>query len=400
MQMQDKKKFNYMISADSHITEPPTCYSDNIEKKYKDRAPHTAIGNDGSEVYVIDGMPGSIPVSIIAAAGVDPKEMNKDGTLFADLHKGGWDGKARIADQDRDGVIGEIIYPSVGMVLCNHNDADYKQACFQAYNRWLSEEFCAAAPDRLFGVGQTAIRSVEEGIKDMEKMKEMGFKGIMMPGNPATEFDYDDPRFDPFWKASQEMEMPLSFHILTSKSDGQVMQKAKGGGLLNNEKATSHDRSKYSGDHLLHSIQSIILMFIYGGVFDRNPDLKIVSVEADAGWVPHYIHRLNRAYKRHRFWTKQKEMSKMPGEFFYDNVYVTFQDDPQAFRTNGIANPKRIMWANDFPHSDATWPWSQEMLANHTEGVSEADVRAILHDNCAELYNLPTKPVAGRMAAD
>jgi len=392
--MQDPKLTN-MISADSHITEPPTCYIDNIEKKYKDIAPRTAIGNDGSEVYVIDGMPGSIPVSIIAAAGVDPKEMNKDGTMFSDLHKGGWDGKARLADQDRDGVIGEIIYPSVGMVLCNHDDADYKQACFQAYNRWLSEEFCAAAPDRLFGVGQTAIRSVEEGIKDMEKMKEMGFKGVMMPGNPATEFDYDDPRFDPFWKAAQELEMPLSFHILTSKSDGNTMAKAKGGSNFQ-----GHDRSKYGGDHLLHSIQNIIMMFIYGHVFERNPDLKIVSVEADAGWVPHYIHRLNRTYKRHRFWTKLKEMNRMPGEYFRDNVYVTFQDDPMAFHTNGIADPRRIMWANDFPHSDATWPWSQDMLAEHTKGASEEEVRWIVHDNCAELYNLPTRPSATRLAAD
>ena len=79
------------------------------------------------------------------------------------MHRGGWDPDARLADQDRDGVAAEVIYPTVGMVLCNHQDFDYKKACFDAYNRWIAE-YCAAHPDRLLGCGQTAMRTPEEGI--------------------------------------------------------------------------------------------------------------------------------------------------------------------------------------------------------------------------------------------
>jgi len=46
------------------------------------------------------------------------------------------------------------------------------------------------------------------------------------------------------------------------------------------------------------------------------------------------------------------------------------------------------MWANDFPHSDSTWPWSQEVLRAQTAHLSEAHRRMILHDNVAELYGL------------
>src|SRR5580693_3641973 len=90
---------------------------------------------------------------------------------FEDLHRGGWEPEARMADQDRDGVAAEVIYPSIGMILCNHRDFDYKKACFDAYNLWIGE-YCAAHPDRLIGTGQTAMRSVEEGIEDLRKMKE------------------------------------------------------------------------------------------------------------------------------------------------------------------------------------------------------------------------------------
>ena len=46
------------------------------------------------------------------------------------------------------------------------------------------------------------------------------------------------------------------------------------------------------------------------------------------------------------------------------------------------------MWANDFPHSDSTWPWSQDMLAEHTQHLTDEQRRAILCDNVAELYNI------------
>src|SRR3984957_19983556 len=84
------------------------------------------------------------------------RQLRASGAKFEEMHKGGWDPNARMADQDRDGVAAEVIYPTVGMVLCNHRDFDYKKACFDAYNLWIGE-YCAAHPDRLIGTGQTAM---------------------------------------------------------------------------------------------------------------------------------------------------------------------------------------------------------------------------------------------------
>lgn len=78
----------------------------------------------------------------------------------------------------------------------------------------------------------------------------------------------------------------------------------------------------------------------------------------------------------------------MPSDYFREHVYLTFQDDWVAFKTKDLCNYQRLMWANDFPHSDSTWPWSQEILAEHTKGLTTVEKDAILHDNVAELYNL------------
>lgn len=56
--------------------------------------------------------------------------------------------------------------------------------------------------------------------------------------------------------------------------------------------------------------------------------------------------------------------------------------------THPMLDWPRLMWANDFPHSDSTWPWSQAMLAEHAAHLTAAQHRAILCDNVADLYRV------------
>jgi predicted TIM-barrel fold metal-dependent hydrolase len=141
-------------------------------------------------------------------------------------------------------------------------------------------------------------------------------------------------------------------------------------------------------------------MLVLGGVFERNPAVKVVCAEADAGWVPHFMYRLDHAYNRHRNWLPPGQaLSKPPSEYFAENVYVTFQDDWTAFRFADDMNWRHLLWANDFPHSDSTWPWSQELLAEHTKDLSGTQAEAILSGNTAELYGIDTAVLAAAAAA-
>lgn len=360
-----------VISADSHITEPPGTYVDHIDPAWRDRAPRLVDGGpEIGDVFVIDGMSKPVPMGLVAAAGKPAEEIRILGVRFEDLHRGGWDPDARLDDQRRDGVAAEVVYPTVGMVLCNHDDGAFKRACFEAYNRWVAG-YCAAHPERLFGCGQTALRSPTEGIDDLRAIAALGLRGVMMPGQPACDTDYDDPAWDPFWDAAVELDLPLSFHILTTRS----------------ERARGPKMNRFLS--VVRSCQDIIGMLVLGGVFERHPDLKVVCVEADAGWVPHFAYRMDHAYTRHRYWLPPgQQLSMLPSEYLQRNVSVTFQDDWTAFRFADAMNWRRLLWANDFPHSDSTWPWSQEMLAEHTAGLTGEQRQAILCDNVAALYGI------------
>jgi predicted TIM-barrel fold metal-dependent hydrolase len=357
-----------VISADSHVTEPPDTYGPRIDAKYRDDAPRM-IQDERGDVFHIPGMKVPVPMGLVAAAGKLPEDLTTFGVKFEDLHRGGWDPVARLADQDRDGVAAEVIYPTVGMAICNHRDIDYKRACMQAYNRWIAE-YASSSPERLVCVGQTAMRTPEEGIADLHEIAALGLRGVMMPGTPGHE-DYDHTDYDPFWEAAIELGLPLSFHVLTTRDTAPVR-----GPRLN------------SFVSIIRANQDVIGTLVFSGVFERNPDLKVVCVEADAGWVPHYMYRMDHAWKRHRHWMPHGTLSKLPSDYFRENVYTTFQDDWVAFQVAHLLNDERLMWANDFPHSDSTWPWSQEMLAEHTEHLTERQKDRILHDNCADLYGI------------
>ena len=130
--------------------------------------------------------------------------------------------------------------------------------------------------------GQTALRTPAEGIADLAEIKQLGLRGVMLPGMPG-EKDYDDPMWDPFWEAALALGLPLSFHILTTPSE---FTRARGPAL------------NYAVA-IIRANQDIIGMLIYGGVFERHPKLRIVCVEADAGWAPHWMYRMDHYYTRH-----------------------------------------------------------------------------------------------------
>ena len=366
------------LSADSHVAEPPGMWVQYIDPKYRDRAPRM-MERDGKQYYWLDGHY-PIDMTLVACAGRAPQEILNTKLRFEDLEPGGWNPAARLKAQDRDGIAGEMIYPTISMALTVTQDRDLQHACFEAYNRWILD-FVGTAPKRLWAVGQTAVRSVAETIAEVRTMKAKGFKGVYLPAEPWTEEDYDDESFEPLWAACAEMDMPICFHVFSSRK--KAAEKSMGGNVRGKQKINMWHAA-------IRTNQDIIGMFIYGGIFDRHPGLKLVCVEADAGWVPHFAYRMDHNYARHRYWQKAPDLKRQPSEYLMDNVWFTFQDDLVALRNAEQMNPRRLLWANDFPHADTTWPDSQRVLEEQTRHLTPEQRRWILRDNLIDLFKLDT----------
>jgi predicted TIM-barrel fold metal-dependent hydrolase len=221
------------------------------------------------------------------------------------------------------------------------------------------------------------LRTIEEGLEELRAAKQMGFRGVMFPGDANVE-DYDHPCWDPIWEACVDLGLPVHFHILTSDRDDLstiIARKNRGPKI-----------AQFLS--IIRGVQDILLMLVYGGVFERHPKLRVVCAEADAGWVPHFMYRMDHAYERHRFWLESGKLSMLPSEYFARNVWLTFQDDYVATHVTHLCPSSRLMWASDYPHSDGTFPHTKEVIAKLTGDLSELDRARILGGNAKELYGL------------
>ena len=373
--------FEGAISADSHVLEPPACFNEYMDPSFRERAPRIELDDLNRHVYVIEGLTTRIPVGTIDCAGMLPSMRTTHilNATFETCRRSAWDPEHRLADQERDGIAAEIIYPTVGLILMSHVDVDYKDACINAYNRWL-EGFCAGLPGRLFGLAMTSVRSIDAAIDDFTRAKSQGFVGMMLPGIPHFE-SYDHPDYDALWQCAVDLEMPVCFHILTGRGPRSAAS------VVLKKQTRSMRIAGFM--QIVRDVQDVISTMLLSGVFERHPDLKMVSAEADAGWVPHWAYRLDHAAYNETDDGIIDGLSKLPSEYLFSNVYTTFQDDWVAFATKDLINYKQLLWANDFPHPDSTWPRSQKLLAKNAANLTEIERNAILRDNVRELFQLP-----------
>jgi len=167
--------------------------------------------------------------------------------------------------------------------------------------------------------------------------------------------------------------VPLSLHILTGRR-GTGIDFMKGNIAL--QASTIH-----------HQIERTLALFVFGGVFERFPKLRIVSAENDVAWMPYLLWRMDLVQKGLGVLDSTK-LSLLPSEYIKRQVWATFIKD--SIFINGLEHfgADNIMWSSDYPHRAATWPRSQEFVSDTFGSLDEVTRRKIVHDTAARVYGL------------
>src|SRR3546814_6371119 len=67
---------------------------------------------------------------------------------------------------------------------------------------------------------------------------------------------------------------------------------------------------------------------VFNGVFGRHPELRVVSVEHEGGWLRHWLARMDWHYRYNLSLTETRlKDSALPSDFVAQSVYVSFSDD-------------------------------------------------------------------------
>ncbi|HVA67900.1 MAG TPA: amidohydrolase family protein [Candidatus Binataceae bacterium] len=364
-----------LISADSHFVEPPTMWAERLDKRFRDRAPHTIKNLKGreGEFFVCENI---LPMSVAGffGAGVPAAELaehNKRG--FDAAPKSVWDAAYRIKDQDRDGVEAEVIYTSMGMPLFGLDDAELRAACFRAFNDWAAE-YCSYDLKRLIPLGLITLEDIPGAVTELTRIAKQGMRGAMIWAEPPDDRPYSHPDYEPFWAAAQELKMPLSLHILTGRK-GTGTGPSIGKEFL------------LSLSTLHHQIERSLAVMVLGGVFEKFPGLRIVSAENDVGWMAYFLYRLDTV--QHRLGPANGlSLPMRASDYVKRNVYATFIADPVFVNLLDSFGPDNVMWSSDYPHTAATFPRSQEIVSKRLGSLNSDQLRKIVHDTAARVYGL------------
>ena len=369
-----------VISADSHMIEPPNLWTDRLDKKYRDQAPHVEENEKGSFFTAPGIRPSRVSMGFaVGRSGKELEEYFKKGS-FAGARPSGWDPVERIKDQDMDGVSAEVLYTTFGMPLFRLPDADLQRACFKVYNDWVAE-FCSHDRARFHGIALVSLEDLAAGVQELERCAKLGMKGAQIWGAPPPERPFWTNEYDPLWKVAEEAQIPLSLHIGTGKAHGMgdTVKTSPTG-----KRPPFMTRNYVNG---IHEIQRSFTDILFGGVLERFPQLLLVSAENDSGWFPHYLYRLDHAYEKFNVMSDEPLPMK-PSVYIRRQVMVTFQDDPIGPMTSQFFGEENYMWASDFPHTDCTWPHSRKVIDGQFAELSEQTRDKIVCQNVAKLYRI------------
>jgi predicted TIM-barrel fold metal-dependent hydrolase len=75
-----------------------------------------------------------------------------------------------------------------------------------------------------------------------------------------------------------------------------------------------------------------------------------------------------------------------PSEYWYRQMYATYQQDRTGIQLIKELGEDNIMWGSDFPHPDGVWPDSQTFIEEQLGHLPPTTRRKIVRDNAAKLY--------------
>jgi predicted TIM-barrel fold metal-dependent hydrolase len=387
-----------IVDMDSHVVEPPGVWSDRLPARLREGGPRIEYAPAG-EVRLVDGKYVETPGTdgpdaawwvfegnrsqikrYIASAGVPADEVTNEGITYDDMRAGCWIPAQRLADMDVNGVQAQLCFPNYirfcGQVFLWAKDKELGRLCVQAYNDWMVDEWAGTSGGRLIPLCIVPLWDVNLAVAEVRRNAARGVRAVAFSELPAY---LDLPSlhsryWDPFFAACQETGTVVAMHIGSGTRTPQTSSDAPGavGGtiIFGNSVASMTD-------------------FLFSGVLDRFPNLKLLYAEAQIGWIPYLLERIDDVWETHRGWAKgQDNCPEPPSTYYYRQISSCFFKDAVGVELLDKVGIDNVTFETDYPHQDGTWPRSREEAALQFGHLPQEQVNKIARGNAIKLLGL------------
>jgi predicted TIM-barrel fold metal-dependent hydrolase len=302
-----------------------------------------------------------------------------------------WDSAQRLADLQKDGVVGEVIFPNTVPPFYDAafhispppEPEQYRRwrAGTRAHNRWLAE-FCAEAPASRAGIGLIHLNDIDDAIEDVRWIAEHGLRGgVLLPLPSPSDVHLkplNDPAYDRLWAAIQDQDLVINQH------SGQGSPQYCG----------AQGSKALWASEMPFFVQRGFTHLIMGGVFERFPKLRFILTESGCAWAPGLMRQLDAMYMAWKAGaigeidTSKDPALKEPPSFYAKRNcwYGASFPSKRDIEGRDVVGVDRILWGNDYPHYEGCYPYSRENMRFAFAQVEPGEVRRMLGQNAAELY--------------
>jgi uncharacterized protein len=380
-----------VIDADSHWTEPHDLFTRVAPARVRDRVPRVEEV-EGIPTWVFDG---HVLGQATAAAviGRDGRKESADIGLnqwsIDDIHVGAYDPKVRLEVLDECGIDAQIIFPSTiglgGQDLGMVEDQDLCRLVIELYNDQMAD-IQADSNDRLLPMPLMPAWDIDTCIAEAKRVGALGARGVNMTSDPQDlgAPDLGDRAWDPFWETCTEHQLPVHFHIGASVTAMTFYGKYPW------DSHAMDTKLAICGSLLFIGNARVVTNLILSGMFDRHPDLKMVSVESGVGWVPFILETLDYEMSENAP-TELAKLEKMPSEYFRSNLYATFWFENNRNKLPDLIDAvgeDSILFETDFPHPTCLYPNPLASVAAKMATLAPEVQKKIYGENARKLYRL------------
>jgi aminocarboxymuconate-semialdehyde decarboxylase len=189
-------------------------------------------------------------------------------------------------------------------------------------------------PQALQGLATVPLQDPDLAVKELTyAVRELGLKGVVT-GSNVNGHGFDEEQFQPFFEKVQELDVPIVIHP-------------------NSPAGIQRVPNYYLANFLAYPLESVIAaaQFVFGGVLDRFPDLKICLSHA-GGVLPFLLGRLEHGRSVR---PEAQEHCQHPFPYYLKNFYVdtiTFRPDTLRFVLD-IMPAGHVFMGTDYPYDMA-----------------------------------------------
>jgi predicted TIM-barrel fold metal-dependent hydrolase len=352
-----------VFSADDHISLAEDIFYERFPDSMKDKAPRV-VYEDGAWTLAVGGK-GFLPKEFTAVL------MQYDPLAGSSTH----DIAARLDELESDGIHRELAFPNALLGLMGWPDKEVRELCFRVYNEHIAE-LQEQSGGRFYGVGMINWWDGDGATRTLAEMQDLGLKTFWLPLKPGKDddgnpIDYNSPAMYPVWEAIEASGLQVAHHIGESPLASPCA-----------------DNSVLIG--MVHNVAPFREMFgryVFGGILDRHPDLRIGWFEGGINWVPAALQDAEHLYASLQHMADH-EIEQDVAAYWDHHMYASFMVDPLGLEQIDRIGVDRVMWSSDYPHNESTFGYSEQSLASVVAAVGPDDAAKIVSTNVMSFLGL------------